>query len=132
MAPDGDPVAHRNSAVVPDSRMVADDQGGTLGIAGGKSKRALPVQGDVVADNQLAAAVHPMKEHSGVQVLAIPGAIRFKVRLAKKDARDKIISRADRQKDAHERERKYARRGHRKVARRPSETAQQPIQPMIG
>ena len=114
--PDRDLLAYRETAIVPDSGVVTDDQCGMRVEACGKEKAALPVDHNVVSDNQFPSALNPMKVDARVQVAAITRTVGLEERLAEKHSDNEIVSRPEGEQHSEKRDYHYARSGYSKIA----------------
>ena len=81
--------------------IVANNQCGTIRIAGGKRETALTVNRDVIAQDQFPTALNPMKEHAGMHVPSTPGTESLEERLTEEDPGDEIVDRTGHQESGH-------------------------------
>src|SRR5260221_3893484 len=91
MAADADLLTHRERAVMPDAGVIANQHAWLFTVARGKKKRAFALDRDVVADHQLAFALHPIDINPGMQMAAIAGAVNLKKWFCNADAPQKVI-----------------------------------------
>jgi hypothetical protein len=113
--PDRDLLTYRETAIVPDSGVIADDQCGMRVEACSKEKTALPVDHNVVSDNQFSSALNPMKVDARVQVSTVTRTVCLEERLAEKHSDNEIVSRPEGEQHSEKRNYHYARSGYAKI-----------------
>lgn len=76
----GNLLPDRKTTRVTDSAVISNNQCRLVGEASRKRKTALTVYQNVVSNDQITAALYPMKKNAGMQAPAVLGAVRFEER----------------------------------------------------
>src|SRR5690242_10624456 len=131
MLADADLLAHRERAVMSDAGVIANQHARLFAVARGKKEGTFALDRDIVADQQLALALHPMDVNAGMQMAAILSAVNLKQRLRDEYTPQEVIGGPYRNHQDQHRRRKYARSGHAESVDAPVHLAQQPRQPVV-
>ena len=95
---DGDSPPYGKAAVVSDAAPVRDFKRGLLFVPDCKREAAFAVDGNVVPDDQIPAALHPVDENPGLQISPMPCAVRLEEGFAYEDPHQEVVGGSEGQK----------------------------------
>jgi len=111
----GDPFASREDAVMSEACVIANLQGGPRAKLCCEMEAGFAVEGNVVADDQVAFPLHPMQKNPGVQVASMAAAVGFEKRLANEYPVDEVPGVAKAKHGKQKRSEQEARRRHAQI-----------------